>query len=167
MSGRKAGQRGGTVQVTGERIEVARREIDASGRAGGGTVLIGGDTGGGRDHWAADRHGKAALEDGARADRDQVTVDVWSRIDASAKGSGAKGAGGKVIVWADDSTAFAGTILAKGGAAGGDGGFVEVSGPPAARLLAASVDVCAPAGQAGLMLLDPRDIRSAAPENGS
>ena len=37
----------GTVQVTGENIELVNANIDATGRLGGGVVLIGGDTGGG------------------------------------------------------------------------------------------------------------------------
>ena len=32
-----------------------------------------------------------------------------------------------MVLWSDNQTTFAGTILAKGGAKSGDGGFVEVS----------------------------------------
>ena len=46
-------------------------------------------------------------------------------INASATG---RGDGGKVVLWSDNQTTFAGTILAKGGAQAGDGGFVETSG---------------------------------------
>ena len=47
-AGRNKGQSGGTIQITGEAIQVTHAKIDASGIAGGGTVLIGGDVGGGK-----------------------------------------------------------------------------------------------------------------------
>ena len=46
-SGKQPGTKGGKIVVTGENIEVAGATIDASGRDGGGKVLIGGDWGGG------------------------------------------------------------------------------------------------------------------------
>ena len=68
-----------------------------------------------------------------------------------------RGHGGKVIVWADDATRFAGTISARGGARGGDGGLVEVSGTVlagrggAGRLKAASC--CSTEVSSALVLL--------------
>ena len=53
-----------------------------------------------------------------------MSVDAKTTINASATG---RGNGGKVVLWSDNQTTFAGTILAKGGAKGGDGGFVETS----------------------------------------
>src|ERR1700704_3088642 len=47
------GTKGGTVVVTGENIVLSGVAIDASGDAGGGKVLIGGDTGGGHPSAAA------------------------------------------------------------------------------------------------------------------
>ncbi len=75
-------------------------------------------------------------------------------IDASAL---ITGNGGKVIVWADDATRFYGSIFAKGGAQGGDGGFVEVSGKQS-LLFKGSVDTRAPQGRTGTLLLDPLNI---------
>ena len=46
-AGKSAGTTGGAIQVTGENIAVTGAAIDASGVAGGGKVLIGGDAGGG------------------------------------------------------------------------------------------------------------------------
>jgi len=47
-AGKGKGTTGGTVVVTGESIALTGASIDASGQAGGGKVLIGGDTGGGK-----------------------------------------------------------------------------------------------------------------------
>src|SRR5207245_4480812 len=46
-AGKKKGTQGGTILVTGEDIKLASARGDASGRAGGGKGLIGGDWGGG------------------------------------------------------------------------------------------------------------------------
>src|SRR6185369_6241478 len=46
-AGRHRGTTGGTILVSGEHIKTANAKIDASGRRGGGKVLIGGDWGGG------------------------------------------------------------------------------------------------------------------------
>ena len=46
-AGRHRGTTGGTIVVSGEHIKLANAKIDASGRRGGGKVLIGGDWGGG------------------------------------------------------------------------------------------------------------------------
>ncbi|MCP4709921.1 MAG: filamentous hemagglutinin, partial [Planctomycetes bacterium] len=67
------------------------------------------------------------------------------------------GDGGKVIVWADQATAFYGEISVRGGELGGDGGFVEVSGKDFLEYRG-FVDTRAPLGQAGMLLLDPTDI---------
>jgi hypothetical protein len=45
-AGKKKGTQGGTILATGEHIKLTSARVDASGRAGGGKVLIGGD-------WAA------------------------------------------------------------------------------------------------------------------
>ena len=39
-----------------------------------------------------------------------------------------RGNGGKVAVWSNGETSFAGSISAQGGAAGGNGGKIETSG---------------------------------------
>src|SRR5207247_3447845 len=63
---------------------------------------------------------------------------------------------GKVFLWSDSETTFAATILARGGAKSGDGGFVEVSRH---RLLNYSgmTDTRAPKGATGTLLLDPEN----------
>lgn len=137
--GAKAGETGGTVQVLGDRVGLmAGAKVDASGDAGGGTVLVGGNF-----------QGKGAERN---AFRTYVDKDASIKADAMRQGNG-----GRVIVWADDITRFHGSISAQGGAQGGHGGFAEVSGK---RLLQfeGNVDLSAAQGQVGTLLLDPNDI---------
>ena len=61
-----------------------------------------------------------------------------------------------MILWSDVQTTFAGTILARGGELGGDGGFVEVSGKQQLAFTG-NVDTRAPHGPTGTLLLDPHD----------
>lgn len=134
------GTRGGAVDVTAGTVALAgAARIDASGAAGGGSVRIGGDYLGEGDLPAA-RTTTVAAGAGIRAD---ATV---------------AGDGGRVIVWADVTTVMDGAVSARGGPAGGDGGFVETSGKVNLGL-SGSVDVSAPAGRAGAWLLDPRSVR--------
>lgn len=68
-----------------------------------------------------------------------------------------QGDGGRIILWSSDSTQVAGNIQARGGAQGGDGGFIETSGLRGLRVNA-TPDASAPQGKAGTWLLDPADI---------
>jgi len=134
------GQWGGRIQVSGERVGLlAGATLDASGRKGGGTVLVGGDA-----------HGSNAAVPNAKL----TTVAVGASLKADALDTGN---GGKVVVWSDDTTRFVGQISARGGANGGNGGFVEVSGK---RNLGfdGNVDTSAPRGKSGTLLLDPATI---------
>ncbi|WP_411886803.1 filamentous hemagglutinin N-terminal domain-containing protein, partial [Polaromonas sp. YR568] len=139
-AGTAAGQTGGTVRVLGDKVALTGgARVDVSGQAGGGTALIGGDYQG----------LNAAVQN---ANRTYIGADASIKADALASGNG-----GKVIVWADDVTQFHGSITAKGGAQGGDGGFVETSGKAVLQALG-SVDASAPNGAAGQWLLDPNNI---------
>jgi hypothetical protein len=132
--------KGGDIRILGLRVGVlGNGVIDASGETGGGSVLVGGDA-----------HGANA--DVQNAQQTFIGADGVIRADARAGGDG-----GKVVVWSDGSTAFNGSISARGGATGGDGGFVETSGK---RTLSfnGSVDTRAPNGKTGTLLLDPDDI---------
>ncbi len=164
VAGKKPGEKGGKVVVTGEDIRVAGATIDASGSAGGGKVLIGGDWGGG--HMTVPVNNQSAqLESGALPTATWVSVDAATTIDASATESGH---GGKVILWSDERTSFTGRILALGGPAMGNGGFAEVSGHQLLEY-GGAVDLRAANGTAGTLLLDPHDvvISSTASINGS
>jgi hypothetical protein len=57
-------------------------------------------------------------------------------------------------VWADEATAFHGALSARGGAAGGDGGFAEISG--AALAADGDVDLSASAGARARCSTTPR-----------
>jgi filamentous hemagglutinin family protein len=83
---------------------------------------------------------------------DQVTHS--GSIDTSAKDLGK---GGRVVVFGNDTAKVSGSINARGGAQGGDGGFIETSGR---RLLdvTRAPDASAPKGKGGTWLLDPYNI---------
>ncbi|MGK5028430.1 YDG domain-containing protein, partial [Janthinobacterium sp. MDT1-19] len=143
--------KGGEISVLGEQVGLfGNAHVDASGRQGGGTVLLGGDY-----------QGKNAAVQNAR----QVVVNKDASIAADAID---RGQGGKVIVWGDASARVHGSISARGGAAGGDGGFVETSGHYLA-VDGARVDTRARAarGKTGDWLLDPYDIDVVAGNGGA
>src|SRR6266516_2437182 len=132
----------------------ASKPADASGRAGGGKVLIGGDWGGGKGSMSLVSNPSATLEKFGVPTATTVSVDAGTTISASARG---RGNGGKVVLWSDSETTFAGTILARGGARAGDGGFVEVSSHGQLNYSGAT-DTRAPKGATGTLLLDPADF---------
>jgi filamentous hemagglutinin family protein len=148
-SGRDAGQRGGRVRVTGERIRIAPTvTVDVSGDVGGGAIEIGG---GMRGTGPLAHARSTAVEAGARLIADALTG----------------GRGGTVVVWSDGDTAFAGSASARGGAATGDGGTVETSGPVLSIGTSATVATLAPNGTRGQWLLDPTVLNvNAAPSGG-
>src|SRR5213083_1766250 len=150
-AGKKKGSQGGTILVSGEDIKLANARIDASGRGGGGKVLIGGDWGGGNPKTGLVSNPSAKLETYVIPTATTVSVDAGTIINASATG---RGNGGKVVLWSDSETTFAGTILARGGARGGDGGFVEVSSHGQLNY-SGTTDTRAPKGATGTLLLDP------------
>ena len=110
VSGEGPGQTGGTATVTGGSVNLASTaQIKARGTAGGGTVKIGGGP-----------HGT----DTSVRNAQNTTVAAGALIDASATDNGN---GGNVAVWSDGTTVFNGTIYARGGPNGGNGGWVETS----------------------------------------
>ncbi|HVE44997.1 MAG TPA: filamentous hemagglutinin N-terminal domain-containing protein [Gammaproteobacteria bacterium] len=140
-SGMNAGEKGGKIRAIGNQINIVDNAIiDASGYAGGGEILIGGDA-----------HGANPLimnatsvyfGPGAIATADAISF----------------GDGGKVVIWADNDTYFYGSISARGGAAGGNGGWVETSGKMYLDVAGAHVNTLAPKGLTGTWLLDPTNI---------
>jgi filamentous hemagglutinin family protein len=138
-TGTAAGSKGGTVELLGDCVGVMDGGVvNVSGSAGGGTALIGGD-----EHGA-----NAAVPD---AEQTYIAPDATINADALTLGSG-----GKVIVWGNETTQVYGAITARGGTAGGDGGFVETSA--AVLDVQKAADVSAANGKGGTWLLDPSDV---------
>ena len=138
-SGKAAGETGGTVTVTGGTVNVADgTKIDASGDAGGGTINIGGGA-----------HGQGPIAHAQNVNVGNATINA-DAIDS--------GNGGNVVLWSDGTTTFNGSISAKGGANGGNGGFVETSGHNLGVGLTARVNTLAANGSTGNWLLDPDNI---------
>ena len=135
------GTKGGSVEVLGNKVTVTdNAEIDASGATGGGRILVGGDYQGKNPE--IQNASNSYFGPAARLTADATEV----------------GAGGTVIVWADDTTHAYGNISARGGALGGDGGSVETSGHRYLDIAGARVDTRAPNGKTGNWLLDPVDV---------
>ncbi|MGB8690756.1 MAG: filamentous hemagglutinin N-terminal domain-containing protein, partial [Microcoleus sp.] len=133
-----SGNTGGTVNILGDKVGIITGNINASGINGGGTVLIGGD-----------QHGLGIVPNAART---FVSGDSTINADAVSNGNG-----GRVIVWADETTRFNGNITARGGLFSGNGGFVEVSGKQFLDFRG-NVNTLATNGNPGLLLLDPTNI---------
>jgi filamentous hemagglutinin family protein len=135
-SGRGAGQTGGTIRVLGHTVNLTRATLDASGDAGGGLVLVGGNF-----------HGA-----GPELNSQRTSIDAATTINADAI---SVGDGGRIAVWSDVDTSVAGTLTARGGARSGNGGFIETSGRHVRLAETMRVNTLAPRGKTGLWLLDP------------
>jgi len=134
----------GRAEVEGDDITLDTGTlVEAKGATKGGTVLIGGDWQGG----------------GTLRQATTVTLSADSIIDASATDNGD---GGQVVLWsaldnASSVTTAYGTINAKAGASGGNGGRIETSGH-LLKVDGAVVNASAANGQGGEWLLDPYNI---------
>lgn len=128
---------GGTAHLLGNKVGLIRSNVDVSGDAGGGRVLIGGDYKG----------------QGTVPNANVTFVDRDSTIGADALQNGD---GGEVIVWSDRTTRVYGDISARG-AVNGNGGFVETSSAGFLDLQT-TPDVSATNGTGGTWLIDPHNI---------
>ena len=126
------------IDILGDRVALLDAQLNASGIGGGGLVRVGGDY-----------QGQGMLPTASRV---FVGQDSTIKVDAIDWGDG-----GRAIVWADEATAFYGSVSARGGAMAGDGGFVEISGYQDLRFRG-RVDAGAANGTNGRLLLDPTDI---------
>ncbi|WP_347332981.1 filamentous hemagglutinin N-terminal domain-containing protein [Marinimicrobium locisalis] len=130
---------GGNIAVLGQRVGLTdHASLNASGASGGGQILVGGDYKG----------QNTAIRNSERTYLGPETV-----LQANAL---ADGDGGRVIVWADEVTRYAGHLEAKGTGAHGLGGFAEVSGKEVLDFRG-TASLSGPGG-AGTLLLDPQDI---------
>jgi hypothetical protein len=91
------GSVGGTVDLFGREVVPSGATVDASGEAGGGTVRIGGDS---------------QSRNPAVMNAETVTVTPASSFRADALHTGD---GGRMSVWADQTTVFDGAVSARGG----------------------------------------------------
>ncbi|MBE9067702.1 CHAT domain-containing protein [Leptolyngbya cf. ectocarpi LEGE 11479] len=126
---------GEAVQFLGEQVGLLDGQVVAS---GGGNIWVGGN-----------QEGTGPLPN-ARA----VYVAPTATVTADATG---QGTGGNIIVWSEESSRIYGTVSARGGDQGGDGGFVETSSRGFLEVTQRP-DVSAAFGNPGLWLLDPFDI---------
>ncbi len=130
---------GGKIKVTAPQTLLAGARIEADGQKNGGEIFIGGG-------WQG--------KDGSLSNAANTTVTKNSLLTANAVESGN---GGRVAIWSELSTAFAGTIKARGGRKSGNGGAVEVSSHDKLTFSGQTV-TDAPHGENGFLLLDPRNI---------
>lgn len=130
---------GGRVHLmAGEIYVFGTSEIATSSPYNGGEILVG-----------AGQQGK----DSAFTNAQLIWVEENSRFLAD---SWEQGNGGRVILFSDRMTEFAGSISAQGGKWGGDGGFAEVSGGYLAYK--GLTDLRSPLEKNGTLLLDPTNI---------
>ncbi len=124
---------GGTIELLGDKVGILGGTVDASGKTGGGTVFIGGN----------------ARGVGSLPNSQFVTIGSGASVSADATGSGN---GGKVVVFAEDSTRVYGSLSATG-AGGGHGGYIETSGKQHFDISMTPIT-----GAGGTWLIDPNDI---------
>ncbi len=148
------GSTGGSVQALadGGATLAPTAKIDVSGRNGGGTVALG-------TTLARAVAGPSLVGAPMAA---SVTVAPGAVVKANAT---RKGNGGTITLLSSTSTSMAGTLSARGGAQGGNGGFVEVSSGKNFSLTG-SIDLAAPLGTPGTVLLDPWDLTVISGKNG-
>lgn len=135
------GALGGNVEILGNHVAVTdNASIDTSGANGGGQILVGGSSQG----------MNPAIQN---AGITYFGPDASLKADATTTGNG-----GRVVVWANDSTRVFGTITAKGGTTSGNGGYVETSSTRSLDVSGLRVDTSTFDGTAGMWRLDPSNI---------
>ena len=160
--------RGGDIHIVGKKIEIAETaNIDASGDNGGGNVLIGGAFQGGNLNSDSEigyqvsvdtsailvGSNASQISNGFIQEAENVDVERGAKIEVSAIKTGDAGT---AIIWSNNTTDFAASIYAKGGAQWGNGGLVEVSGKSLAYN--GFTDTTAANGEMGWLMLDPVGI---------
>jgi hypothetical protein len=135
---------GGQVTLLGEQISLLDNTlIEVMGATAGGSIHIGGG-------W----QGSGTLAP-------TVTTRMVQNVTLNASAT-AVGNGGEIVLWSDiyhaqSVTQVAGTLLAQGGANGGNGGRIETSGHQL-DLSGIRVATTAPHGNNGLWLIDPWNV---------
>ncbi|MBS0248679.1 MAG: filamentous hemagglutinin N-terminal domain-containing protein, partial [Proteobacteria bacterium] len=135
--------KGGVVIISADDVTLgATAKLDVSGPTGG-LLLIGGDYQGGAN--AANNFSIETIDTA-------LTTTIAAGATLTAEGT--NGQGGKIVVWSDNLTTFAGVLDVSG--TNGSGGFAEVSGH---RLLefTGTANLAGTAGP-GTLLLDPLNV---------
>ena len=130
---------GGDISVLGGDINLVAAKLNADGVSNGGTIRIG---------HGLDGDGHPMIS--ART----VELSPDTRLEAS---SLLAGRGGTIDVWSNSRTRAWGSVLAKGGRMGGNGGMIELSSKGDV-VYGGSADASALKGAAGRLLLDPRNL---------
>lgn len=130
---------GGQIQVLGDQLVLRRSALlDASGPAGGGEILVGGNQGG------------VGPQPNART----LRMDAGATLLADAT---VRGDGGKLVVWGTDNARIQGRLSAIGGPQGGNGGFIETSSH-VLNLDGVEVNAASRQGRPGVWLIDPYNV---------
>lgn len=130
---------GGKIYILGDTVGISQTaSLDVSHDHSPGEIFIGGDYRG---------------ENSNLANAQWTFVEEGASIRADALSSGA---GGRVIIWADNDTVFQGAISARG-RGHGEGGFAEVSGKRALHYEGIA-NLRDERGNSGTLLLDPTQI---------
>lgn len=139
-TGKENKQSGGTIKILGNTINIdAATELNVSGDAGGGVIMVGGNVQGS----GSEPHALA------------TQIAAGAVLNASAIHSGD---GGVISVWSDANTEAHGNFYAQGGSTGGHGGLIETSSHAYLDVNNSHVDTSAAKGQSGIWLLDPADL---------
>lgn len=133
-----AGETGGDINIFGSQVAVFESTLSAAGTQGGGSLRLGGDA---RGTGIAPRARQTYVGSG-------VVLDVDSMHE---------GDGGEIYIWSDEATNFYGSLSARGGYLGGNGGFADISGRHG-LVYCGEVDLSAPQGENGTLLFDPSFI---------
>ena len=148
---------GGNVAISGNDITLVGAAINASGATGGGLVQIGGNFQGGNGDPTSALYQEFLGQFGAIPDiapAQTVSVDAATKINVSALNSGNAGT---AVVWSEQETDFAGSVIGTGGPNGGNGGYTEVSSHGLLNFTG-TVVLTASGGQTGALLLDPFNV---------
>jgi filamentous hemagglutinin family protein len=131
---------GGDIKILGNKVGLFdSSSVNASGENGGGQILIGGDETGKNKNIR-------------NADFIFLGENSSVKTDALLNGDG-----GKLISFASDTARIYGSLSARGGSEGGNGGFIETSGLKGFEIKS-TPDVGAAFGLSGTWLIDPYNI---------
>ncbi len=145
------GDSGGSVTLSGDHIDLRAASLDASGASQGGLIHVGG---GWQGAPISNRSAAQAAIGAALPISQTLDVNAFTSFKADAT---VRGNGGEVVLWSGEQTLYQGSLSARGGVLGGDGGRAEVSSKNILRF-GGQADLGASQGSSGLLLLDPKNI---------